>query len=528
MSDPLFSDTLSFAKEQHRKNSAVERDWWNRSSSSTKGRILGQLNFNDIGTYTASENAYQQDKTAKLNQLVLTKYDSLPESVKSSITETLIESGVLPNPSDFNGISNEYAIGKEVWHECDRCDESFMDEEDFDTHKEIDHGDSDELDGDAEVAQTSAMDPEADRFALEEARKAVETAEKDLYRDVYFNSDAITYPTVSEPDGGEEEGMSIAGKVGYDDNPNEGLYDNKKFKAGKASSRYGIENHYVHGDKSLIANKPTDSYFTFGDGDATCNVCGDKVVGGYGHYDHLQTHYSSEALPILEDQEDFEVGEVKNEDGTWSTDDSEKKFDKPEDAIKDSMDDAEEADNYPQTKVNDDWEDDFKQLKTDYEDRDTPVVYENNGVSDISEVTPTEHTGSPDEITSLQNVDFSQEKIDFGHYPVKASEGKQKSYLTEAEAQIQDEYEKFGEEPSEEEEVVAKIEERKIAGYTAENIANELRITYGVSHEDAISKVYSVEVSVNDKIAGTFFGKKYSECNEAEIQELKLYSGSVN
>ena len=63
-------------------------------------------------------------------------------------------------------------------------------------------------------------------------------------------------------------------------------------------------------------------------------------------------------------------------------------------------------------------------------------------------------------------------------------------------------------------------------GYNAYTIARELVIQYGVSHNEALEKVNSTEVSINDKIANTFFGKRYSECTEAERTELGIYGGN--
>ena len=67
---------------------------------------------------------------------------------------------------------------------------------------------------------------------------------------------------------------------------------------------------------------------------------------------------------------------------------------------------------------------------------------------------------------------------------------------------------------------------RKLTGYGDDAIARELNINYGVSHEEALEKVYSVEVSTNDKVSQTFFGKMYRECTESEKDELRMYSGS--
>ena len=494
MSDPSFSDTLTFVKNQNRKSTAVERDWWNNAGSAQRTSILENLDLKDIGTQlyeTATENAYQQDHEAKINQLVETHYDSLPEVVKATITETLINNGELPDPSVYRGIGQEFAINKEVWHECDRCDESFMDEEDFILHGEVDHGDSSELSVEAEESFEFSMNPEVSRYALHEAKKALQN--KKSYLDKYV------------PD------ETIKTTVGYNDNPNEGLYDTKKFKNGTSEDRVALEamggapEIFSH----MVVSDPSNRDQPFS---ARCDHCGfttDSV------YPNMKNHLKSDHGIIVENYNgEADNYPQKKGDVNWDEDFEE---------IKKQYQHTGEADNYPQNKKNDDWEDDFKQLKSDYQGRGTDVVYDKEGLSDISMVGQDKE---PAIIESLEGIDFSEEAIDFDHYPTKAVEGLQKQYYTDVIAEVNNEYENFGATESENEIVESQITNRKMQGYQAEAIANELRITYGVSYEDAISKVNSVEVSVNDNIANTFFQKKYSECTESEKQELALYSGN--
>jgi len=89
---------------------------------------------------------------------------------------------------------------------------------------------------------------------------------------------------------------------------------------------------------------------------------------------------------------------------------------------------------------------------------------------------------------------------------------------------LEEEYDDF--EDSDEEKVTETVTLRKLHGFSNESIARELHITYGVPHEEALEKVHSIEVSTNDKVAQTFFGKMYKECNESEKAELRMYSGS--
>ena len=476
MSDPSFSDTLTFVKNQNRKSTAVERDWWNNAGSAQRTSILENLDLKDIGTQlyeTATENAYQQDHEAKINQIVETHYDSLPKVVKATITETLINNGELPDPSVYRGIGQEFAINKEVWHECDRCDESFMDEEDFVLHGEVDHGDSSEFVAEAEESFEFSMNPEVNRYSIQEAKKALSHLDKYI-PDIYGKT-----------------------TVGYNDNPNEGLYDTKKFKDGTSKDRVALE---------AIANETSDGI---------CRRCGqDYNVHGNPNKEFEGRNKTDHYFVGTDDGVEADNYPQKQGDVNWEEDFED---------IKKQYQHTGEADNYPQTKNNDDWDDDFKQLKSDYQGRGTDVVYDKEGLSDISMVG---QDREPNNIESLEGIDFSEEAIDFNYYPTKATEGTQKTYYTDVIAEVNEEYEKFGAKESDNEIVESQIIDRKMQGYQAESIANELRITYGVSYEDAISKVNSVEVSVNDNIANTFFQKKYSECTESEKQELALYSGN--
>ena len=161
---------------------------------------------------------------------------------------------------------------------------------------------------------------------------------------------------------------------------------------------------------------------------------------------------------------------------------------------------------------------DVSESKASEDDYDQ-VEYEDDGVSDIS-VPNTEPKDDKNEF--LDDVDIKLEEVNFV-YPTKSNEST-KSYITEAEDGLDEEYE--GEEDSEKEEIEETITLRKLNGYSDNSIARELHIKYGVSHEEALEKVYSVEVSTNDKVAQTFFGKMFKECTESEKDELRMYSGS--
>jgi hypothetical protein len=68
-----------------------------------------------------------------------------------------------------------------------------------------------------------------------------------------------------------------------------------------------------------------------------------------------------------------------------------------------------------------------------------------------------------------------------------------------------------------------KIISRKLDGTPVGQIARELVLWNNFSEENATKIVGEVEPSDNDMVANTLFNKRYSECNESEIQEMELY-----
>lgn len=449
MSDPSFSNTVNGVKRNLQQATEIERDWWNEASHNTRRSILVGK---DVDYLIGSENAYQQDYTAKFNQIISTNYDSLPATIKSTISETLIVQGELPNPSDFKGIglefvANPWATEKEVFTECDRCDEVFLADEDFEEHKNIDHGDL--VDGSNEAEQDNvedsylaSMNPDASKESIIEARRLLgETDEGDLHRSVYFNGDELPKVTASLPD-------MPKGKVGYNDNPNEGLYDTKIFKTGTSEDRVALEAEGEEDEETRYSKAQL------------------KSMQGIGSkYDEHHSPNESEPTEIISG-------------------------DSPE-------------------------------------DNDTTYYDESQTIGSIALV-KTDKEGESRKINALENIDFSPEKVQY-IYKTKGNESDTNDHDdSELDKVIKNVDEEYGDDDIESDEVAveAQIIDRKLRGYNNETIARELVIQYGVPHEQAYERSVSVEVSVNDKVANTFFGKRYSECNEAEINELRLYGGS--
>ena len=71
------------------------------------------------------------------------------------------------------------------------------------------------------------------------------------------------------------------------------------------------------------------------------------------------------------------------------------------------------------------------------------------------------------------------------------------------------------------------IYDRKLDGYHEDKIARELNVYHDIEYEDAIEKIRSIEVNDNDRTAKTLFGKKFADCNETEVSEMKILGGEV-
>ena len=81
--------------------------------------------------------------------------------------------------------------------------------------------------------------------------------------------------------------------------------------------------------------------------------------------------------------------------------------------------------------------------------------------------------------------------------------------------------------PIERESVNETIYNRKLEGYHEDKIARELSVYHGIEYEEAIEKIRGIEVSGNDITAKTLYGKKFADCNESEISEMKILGGEA-
>jgi hypothetical protein len=511
------------------------RQWWNNQAFESRKNIVIESD--------AVINDDQEVENQMIADVADKDYDDLPD-----ITQQEIDSKI----DDEEDIEQIFDLQGESYLQCSKCDDLFTSNEDYDLHKDVDHGEEPEDLEESEETYQLAMHPELTRESLREANDLLtETEERQLYSGYDKNGDVqssimpYNLPPVA------------TGK--YDDNPNEFFYSNKIFRAGDSALRTSslgeskanesdleylatwerARDNLRNGQLGEYERFATINQFDAWDGNPTqdigiaVNNISRTIEDIKGELGESKANESDLVDGIMR----VENGEMGDEEliefvlehrdtlmqlqGSWqrtvqavdeynlSLSDESKSSLK---AMKDSGA-GDMIDDIPDGMDLDEWlgeanEDDYEKVK-----------YEDDGVSDIS-IQNAEPKGE-DKNEFLDDVDTTVEEVNYV-YPTKATEST-KSYITESEP-FEEEYEEF--EDSDDEMIEETIAVRKLTGYSDNSIAQELHINYGVSHEEALEKVYNVEVSTNDRVSQTFFGKMYKECTESEKDELRMYSGS--
>ena len=513
------------------------RQWWNNQAFESRKNIVIESD--------AVINDDQEVENQMIADVADKDYDDLPD-----ITQQEIDSKI----DDEEDIEQIFDLQGESYLQCSKCDDLFTSNEDYDLHKDVDHGEEPEDLEESEETYQLAMHPELTRESLREANDLLrETKPTQLYSGYDKNGDVqssimpYNLPPVA------------TGK--YDDNPNEFFYSNKIFRAGDSALRTSSlgESKTSEVEISKYFNREYD-HDTQEGYLYTCELCGKEWQSDFGNWledddgiEHLinnhgftlnelegtATTYESKAneSDLVDGIMRVENGEMGDEEliefvlehrdtlmqlqGSWqrtvqavdeynlSLSDESKSSLK---AMKDSGA-GDMIDDIPDGMDLDEWLGESDKVEYD------KVEYEDDGVSDIS--VPNAEPKGEDKNEFLDAVDTTVEEVNYV-YPTKATEST-KSYITESEP-FEEEYEEF--EDSDDEMIEETIAVRKLTGYSDNSIAQELHINYGVSHEEALEKVYNVEVSTNDRVSQTFFGKMYKECTESEKDELRMYSGS--
>ena len=526
----------------YRLSTEKARQWWASQGFESRKNIVIESDA------VINDDELVEDQTVA--DIADKDYDNLPDVTKQEVDAQI---------DDEEDVEEIFDVEGEEYLQCSTCDDMFTSNEDYEFHKSIDHGEEPEDFEESEETYQLTMHPELTRESLREANNLLtETEERQLYSGYDKNGDVqssvmpYNVPSVA------------TGK--YNDNPNEFFYSNKIFRAGSSSLRTSSLGENVNDEIKYdgFGNIDMEDGFSQGQWDEldadmdSMNKQDEKIkewreqgltddeirvklqngesrasegsiecpsCEGIGYFSTTAKCERCDGKGTISDWErnDPETGEPVPVGYSWTPDGAVKNESK---ASEKDHDGTVWSDFYGK------WVDEdviskdrrargfqsgeSKESEVDYEE----VKYEDDGVSDIS-VPNTEPKGE-DKNKFLDDIDYTGESIDYV-YPTKANETKDKSYITESEP-FEEEYEEF--EDSDDEMIEETIAQRKLTGYNDDSIARELHINYGVSHEEALEKVYSIEVSTNDRVAQTFFGKMYKECTESEKDELRMYSGS--
>ena len=494
--------------ENYRLSTEKARQWWRNQAFESRKNIVIESD--------AVINDDQEVEDQIVADVADSDYDELPDETKQEIDSQIDEE---------EDIEEIFEVQGEEYLQCSKCDDLFTSNEDHDIHKSVDHGEEPEDFEESEETYQLTMNPDLTREALREANSLLtETEEKELYggydKTGKIQSSVMPYNVPAK----------ATGK--YNDNPNEFFYSNKIFRAGDSSlrtaslgearaSEWGVNTNDLWGgnmseDQAAMADgladlQSMDKRF--------CKICGAE------DYEHRSQHPSSwgdmshAGNPDMGNQSNF--GQITDHvfvlDYNRLNESKASEWKDPHEKAKKKL--RNQGNSMGMDDINYGLQEPYRDLDEEsLANEDDQVEYEDDGVSDIS-VPNAEPKDDKNEF--LDDVDIKLEEVNFV-YPTKSNEST-KSYITESEP-FDEEYEEF--EDSDEEIIEETISIRKLTGYSDNSIAQELHINYGVSHEEALEKVYSVEVSTNDKVAQTFFGKMFKECTESEKDELRMYSGS--
>jgi hypothetical protein len=381
----------------------------------------------------------------------------------------------------------------------------FTDEESLKSHVDVDHG-------------------------VEEAV----TKQSSLHRQ-HIPRGKLIFPTDTEPED-EDQGVPTTGSQGYNPNPNAGLYDNKLFRTGSSTERTSQLGEAfdspigITKEQTIIDWKNFKNQVKQGNREPYLQ----RLMQQGGDSAYFRDASDEEILQAIDQYLRDEVYGAESKAGeNWNNEDIEK-------LLKDHGYHEHDYDiegnckvcgwSMDQIQSGDDryWRehpDELRKKLTEAKASEDAVNYNKADDQSIGFIEQQHTEPKEDKNKELDYVNITEESIDYV-YKTKSSEAKEKAYTTEAKMieGLEEEYKDF--EDSDESVIEETITVRKLGGYSEESIARELHITYGVSHEEALEKVYSVEVSTNDKVAQTFFGKMYKECTESEKDELRMYSGS--
>jgi len=484
-----FRDAYAFEEEL-----VSERDLWDSIDPDARKDILnGQDSTGEEGDDNNYQDSVYQQKDEDKGSYENADYDSLPDEVKGKVSENMHKMGVFKE--SFGGTI--YTVGNENYYQCKDCDgEAFTSEEDMRVHRKINHEGTSNVKARRAYNETMYMDSKITKENLRKAREILRKTANEVGDPEELPRNRQEFPQNKASAGPRDDPKLPKGKQGYDPNPNEFFYDNKTFKQG---SRYD--------EKGSPA--------TEADPEKTCPICGHFDTDVDAVDQHKAGHFEvTENCKSVEGR--YEVTIKNSDDDPGET--IELTADSEEDAI------AKASQKYGFTGLFNTQVDSAKKIKESFE--------------------------NPDELTGDDIPELIKGKKDFGEEPVldadeeydiDEEEDKKAGESRTINSYFGNPKNKAGESldlndglldgaidtPYAQESVDDIIYDSKLEGRHEDKIATQLWIRHGIQYEQAIEKIRSIEVSVDDKASKTLFGKKYSEITEAEQTELKLYAGET-
>lgn len=486
MPDPLLrdvsNDTTSLAM-------ASEGEIWDLMSPETRTTVLDQDVATEANISNKNKNVYQKDLRNSSYETM--SYYSLPPTVQFYVSNRLHEMGYF---QDSYG-ANVYEVDGDNRYKCKDCEETFTAEEDFRVHKKVNH-DNDESETESQEAYYNSLyiDTDLTKNNLKWARQVLRG---ESARQTFPQEKGPTITTPKLPKGKKE----------YDDNPNHYFYDNKLFKRGtrsphdqegtpatEASLLIDLEeeilNKYGWESTKDVEKSPTNRqlYATEIAQKVTASELHPRTLRILDSVDRPLLFKTLIKLGALETQPEEYDKQVKEENPIHQDYDPEHPHE------------HNDFDTYFGDKVA---EADVPKEEPDLlKDVDTSVI----------EMEPQEYN-----IDEKENVKATEARILSSYVGNKTKGGESLENIMDGALDV----------PVEKETVDEVIYNRKLEGYHEDKIARELWINYGIENEDAVNRIRSVEVSDDDRVAKTLYGKRLSECNQMEITEMKTLAGEA-
>ena len=506
-------------------NSAYEfsvRSIWNSLSSNSRSSLLGHvegkesgIDYIDAGMESypteqdfSTESAYQQDFSRKLSSYTRSKFDSLPSTVRSHVSNVMVTEG-FPTESNENTTTSLSTEGTF----CEKCDMELGTEEDLDIHNSTHEETSqDDLDKSQESYDyiIKGADSDLTPEKIIQAREILKAIEKEGDDFVGFPREVEELTKIGAPT--KEEPEDVKGKVGMNYNPNEGFYDNITFKKGSSKNRGGTTDltketslgEAFIGDtafKTLNANEKDEARF---------GILPSRIYDNFNVTDAVESHITTRAINAYKTLRALEA----DEELTCPYCDT--KYDDKTELSHHKKEHVEE--NIPQF-LKDEIDPDQKfAIDKGEEGEDWKELYADNKKTTYDAVQEVE-----DDVPEfLKGIDFSKDKEQVGEAHYVSNEDIENAIEPEETPEGYKEEDK-----TEKVDLKEMIIERKLDGHPDYSIIRQVELYSNFTREGAEALVQKTYPSDIDYESYSLFQKRYSELSAEEALEMKLYGGEA-